>query len=515
MKITFKPTEPIKIALLAVGGDGGGVLTGWITQLAESKGYWAQYTYIAGVAQRTGATVYYIELFPQKEQKDGSLPQRPVLSQMPAPQDVDILLATELMEAGRSIQRGFVSKKTTIIFSTNRNLAIREKENAGDGIADSNTVFELTKKYAKKSLFGNLKLIAIKNGSVISSSLFGALAASKTLPFQKEEYIEIIKKGGKGIHQSINSFNEAYQYVEGFMAQPKPYKPDMQAAKFQPLPEQTSSKKLEKILEEIKVSFPAPIQHIVWHGVNHLVDFQGLAYSKKYLEKVKKIVQLDSKEKNYVLSQQIAKYLATAMSYDDLIFVADEKTRKSREEEVYQQVGAKPDEIVNTLDYLHPGFEEITGFMPLKIGRYFEKSEKWKKRYEKYLDKDRRMHSTGFFNFLMLYFIGGLRRWRMKTLRHHQEMENISSWLQNIKNVVDANYNLAVLLANAYRLKKGYGDTYNRGHSKFWAITNFAMDHKNNAETNAYVEHLINLGLQKHKTEDLKHKIIEIESQLN
>lgn len=507
-----KVPEPIKIALLAVGGDGGGVLTEWITKLAEGKGYWAQYTYIAGVAQRTGATVYYIELYPLKEMEVGA--DLPILSQMPAPQDVDILLATELMEAGRSIQRGFVSKKTTMVFSTNRTLAIREKEHAGDGLSDGNKVFEMTEKYAKKSLFGNLKLIASKNGSVISSSLFGALAASNTLPFKKEHYIETIRKGGRGINQSIASFNEAYKYVKDFIAQPKPYKPDDAPAQFSQLPQETSSTKLNAVLQEIKINFPLPVQPIVWHGVNHLIDFQGLDYSKKYLEKVEEILLLDSDKKNYKLSQQVAKYMATGMSYDDLIFVADEKTRKSREEEVYKQVGAQPDEIVNTLDYLHPGYEEVTGFLPKRMGTYFAESEKWKQRYDKYLNKDRRMHSTGFFNFIMLYIMGGLRGWRLKSLRHYQEIENVESWLNNIKSVAKTNYDLSVLLANTYRLKKGYGDTYNRGHSKFWAINNFAMQHKNHSKINDCTEHLINLGLQKHKVADLKSAIKDLESLL-
>ena len=50
----------IKLAVLAVGGQGGGVLADWITDVAERSGYIAQSTSVAGVAQRTGATIYYI-----------------------------------------------------------------------------------------------------------------------------------------------------------------------------------------------------------------------------------------------------------------------------------------------------------------------------------------------------------------------------------------------------------------------------------------------------------------------
>ena len=44
---------------------GGGVLADWIVDLAEHNGYIAQATSVAGVAQRTGATIYYVEMFPR------------------------------------------------------------------------------------------------------------------------------------------------------------------------------------------------------------------------------------------------------------------------------------------------------------------------------------------------------------------------------------------------------------------------------------------------------------------
>ena len=66
--------QPIKIAILAMGGEGGGVLADWIVDLAEANGYLAQTTSVPGVAQRTGATIYYVELFPRNEaEADGAL----------------------------------------------------------------------------------------------------------------------------------------------------------------------------------------------------------------------------------------------------------------------------------------------------------------------------------------------------------------------------------------------------------------------------------------------------------
>src|SRR5262245_11750075 len=124
----------IKLAILAVGGQGGGVISDWIVELAEHNGWYAQSTSVPGVAQRTGATIYYIEMVPEGE-------GTPVLSLMPAPGDVDVVLAAELMEAGRAMQRGIVTPdRTTLIASTHRTLAVIEKVMPGSGIFDREPV---------------------------------------------------------------------------------------------------------------------------------------------------------------------------------------------------------------------------------------------------------------------------------------------------------------------------------------------------------------------------------------
>ena len=56
--------RPITILIAALGGEGGGVLTDWIVAAASQLGFPVQSTSIPGVAQRTGATTYYIEIVP-------------------------------------------------------------------------------------------------------------------------------------------------------------------------------------------------------------------------------------------------------------------------------------------------------------------------------------------------------------------------------------------------------------------------------------------------------------------
>jgi indolepyruvate ferredoxin oxidoreductase beta subunit len=113
--------RPITIAVLAIGGQGGGVLVDWIVALAEHEGWRAQSTSVPGVAQRTGATIYYVEAI------SADAGREPVFSGMAAPGDVDIVIAAEWMEAGRAIQRGLVTPdRTVLIASTHRTFAVSE-----------------------------------------------------------------------------------------------------------------------------------------------------------------------------------------------------------------------------------------------------------------------------------------------------------------------------------------------------------------------------------------------------
>ena len=133
----------LKIAILAVGGQGGGVLTDWIISLAEANGYVAQSTLVPGVAQRTGATIYYVEMLPDPG-------VTPVFGLTPAPGDVDIVIASEIMGAGRAVTRGFVTDdRTHVVASSHRIFAMSEKTVPGDGILASDPVVSRARQAAR------------------------------------------------------------------------------------------------------------------------------------------------------------------------------------------------------------------------------------------------------------------------------------------------------------------------------------------------------------------------------
>ena len=95
----------------ALGGEGGGVLADWLVAAAQQAGLPVQATSVPGVAQRTGATTYYIELFHQPAPPG----RQPVLALMPVPGRVDVVLASELLEGVRVVERGFVDDQRTML----------------------------------------------------------------------------------------------------------------------------------------------------------------------------------------------------------------------------------------------------------------------------------------------------------------------------------------------------------------------------------------------------------------
>src|SRR5882762_10941815 len=195
--------RPVTIAVLAMGGQGGGVLVDWIVALAERQGWFAQSTSVPGVAQRTGATIYYIELI-AREANSG---RHPVLSLMPAPGKVDIVIGAELMEAGRAILRGLVSPdRTLLITSSHRALAIVEKSAPGDGLADADQVYAAANAAAKRFIAFDMADVAETSGSVVSAVRFGALAGSGALPFAIEDYEATIRAAGVGVDGSLRAF---------------------------------------------------------------------------------------------------------------------------------------------------------------------------------------------------------------------------------------------------------------------------------------------------------------------
>ena len=356
--------RPITVAVLAMGGQGGGVLVDWIVALAERRGWVAQSTSVPGVAQRTGATIYYIEMIAP----DANKPDRyPVLSLMPAPGKVDIVIGAELMEAGRAILRGLVSPdRTLLIGSSHRSLAVIEKTAPGDGTADAGQVYEAANVAAKRFIAFDMAEIAEATGSVVSSVLFGALAGSGALPFANEDFEATIRSAGVGVDASLRAFAVGRERAVAALKQDPKTKPTVKPplAKRFPRLEPIGRADYDALVERARQLVPEQLHGIVAAGLQRVVDFQDVAYGREYLDRLAAMPLAATN-----LLQAYAKYLAVAMAYDDVIRVADLKTRAGRFDRVRHEARAADDQIISITEFFHPRIEEMAGLLPTSAWR--------------------------------------------------------------------------------------------------------------------------------------------------
>ena len=203
--------RPITIQVSAIGGEGGGVLSSWIVNAAKNAGLPVQSTSIPGVAQRTGATIYYIEIYPVSIGSLGN--KRPVMALYPGVGDIDIMVASEIIEAGRAISNGFVTPdRTHLIASTHRVYAIGERSDMGDGRYDLKRLNDVAASRAKKTYFGDLREVARQNGVSLNAVLFGVLAGIGHLPMKLQDFRDAIEVSGIAVESNLKGFDIGYDF---------------------------------------------------------------------------------------------------------------------------------------------------------------------------------------------------------------------------------------------------------------------------------------------------------------
>jgi indolepyruvate ferredoxin oxidoreductase beta subunit len=451
---TTTDQRPITIAILAMGGEGGGVLAEWIVDTAEHAGYIAQMTSVPGVAQRTGATNYYVELFPKTGATSNT--RAPVLGLTPVAGDVDIVIASELMEAGRAVQRGLVTPdKTTFIVSTNRVYAMTERIALADGRVDSTALLEGCRSAAKRLIAYDMAQLAEATNSMISAVLFGALAGSKALPMQRMAFEAAIHRGGVGVKESVAAFSAGFAAAEG-AAVPVVAEP----------PQPAPSSKLAPLMAEAD-GYAEPARTYVRAGIERLADYQDIDYARDYLAKLKPIAEIDRRHGGGagLLLAETARELALGMAYEDTVRVAELKIRPSRFARVRAEVQAADGQIVEIAEFLHPRVQEIADTLPAGLGRWLLDTGWARRLVERFASSGRIVKTSSILGFLQLYAVASLKPTRRRSLRFANEHKFLSEWLHTIETVAASNYVLATEIATTRTLVKGYSDTHERGRA--------------------------------------------------
>jgi indolepyruvate ferredoxin oxidoreductase beta subunit len=441
--------RPVCILVAAMGGEGGGVLADWLIDAATRADFPVQSTSVPGVAQRTGATTYYVEIFPRSRSALGG--REPVLSLTPVPGQLDVVAASELVEAGRAIQSGYVDpQRTTLVASTHREYAISEKAAMSDGRYDSSRIVDAAGQRSQRAVLFDMRALAQKNGTVINTVLFGALAGAGVLPFDRAACEEAIRRLGKAVETSLRGFAAGFDAASGRVAAADRLDATVRASA--PLPPRAAR-------------LPVALHDVLAAGVALTNEFQDAAYAEVYLDRVERLAAAEAARgsSSFEATREAARYLALWMAYEDVIRVAQLKTRRDRLARVRREVGARDGEPMRVTEYLKPGLDEIASLLPPAAAAWLRRSSEgrtWHRGLHVRTDTVR--------GFLMLCMLRSLRPWRRRTSRYVEEQATIERWLGAVETALPGPKALELALCG--NLVKGYGDTSRRGHRNLDAI---------------------------------------------
>ncbi len=449
--------RPLTILIAALGGEGGGVLTDWIVAAAASQGFPVQSTSIPGVAQRTGATTYHIELVPMRVSASD---RRPILALAPGVGDVDVVVASELMEAGRAIAGGFVTPdRTTTIASTSRSYLVVEKMAMADGRYDQDRLVAAVEKNSQKTLLLDLEAIARESGAMINAAMLGAIAGAGALPIPTEAYEAAIRADGKAVEANLRGFRAGFDAAQAGSRR-----------RAEPLKRQRAASASLADLEREIADMPEAARAFMTEGVCRLAAYQDIDYARLYIDRLKPIRDADTNAAaDGRLLAATARQLALRMSYEDVIRVAQAKIDPSRFERIARELGVKPEQTFTVTEFLKPGIDEFCSILPPTIAHAVLS---FAERHPAFGGAHWGMavNSASISGYLRFKLLGALRRFRRKTFRFQEEQREIKAWLDLIAQAAPLSAELAIEIAECARLIKGYGDTHKRGSGNYRAI---------------------------------------------
>ncbi len=444
--------RPLCILVCALGGEGAGVLSEWLFDTAIHAGHSAQSTSMPGVAQRDGATTCYIEVSPQP---DSALQgRRPTFSLNAVPGTIDLLVSSELLATLRQVAAGMVSpERTQVITAASRALTAAETVRPRDERANSAALKATLLRHARSAELLDLAEMARRADTVTSAVMFGAVAASGVLPFERRAYEDTIRASGKGdnaIRASLKGFALAYDTVARRRQQAS-----LLDSAFQTLPPGAPP------------AGPAPDLRALARV--RLTEYQDSAYARLYEERLSRVAAAEAAAdpaglERGAITEETTRWLALWMAFDDIARVAALKLRASRQRRVRPEVGALPDEIVRRIDHFRPGVPEIAALLPAGPAQWL-------------IGWDRRRIARGAVAWALPLPLGthtvlGALAWRVmaslkgvrrRGSRYALEQQLITQWLQAIEQGARAHWALGHELALCGRLIKGYGSTNERG----------------------------------------------------
>ena len=456
--------QPLALSVLvcALGGEGGGVLTQWLVDAARLAGFPAQATSIPGVAQRTGATTYYLEIYPLKTE---ALKGREIVFGLnPLPGKLDLLISSELLEAARQVSSGMSSKESTVVISSSaRVLTTAEKMNLGDGRVNAQQLLGLLEQFSRAHHVLDMARLTQDAGTIVSAVMLGCMAASGVLPMARAFYESAIGQGSKSQQASLKGFElgfeaikaqlEQRQYLDSVLGQAAQHRPPGPA-----LP------------VDIAARFPVALHALLGVAYQRVLDYQGASYAQLYVQRLLKIQAAEHtvEPTSTKVTAESLRALAVLMCFDDLIQVADFKSRASRFERVGKEVKRDPGDLLKIYDHFKPGIPELASLLPTSASRALLAWDRARQsRGNSPLSLPLKIAAHSVLGLLMLKVLAACKVFRPWSARFADEQVLIEDWVSRVVAGTRESLQLGFEITLCARLIKGYGSTHERGRENF------------------------------------------------
>ena len=488
-------TQPISILLCALGGEGGGVLADWLVEAARHGGFAAQATSIPGVAQRTGATTYYLEIFPTPISELGG--HRPVFGLNPLPGRLDLLVSSELLETSRQISLGLCSADRTLLISaSNRALTTHEKMQMGDGRIDDATLLQLLQQHSRTSHVLDMVGLTREAGTVVSAVMLGCIAASRVLPLRREDFEYAIHEGMTKEHQSASQqaslrwFALAWDAMQAQSTQSKFV--DAVLTHKAPASKVVSAHPY-KLSPELAAAFPPAMHEVLGLGVARLMDYQGAKYVSLYVQRLREVLASEQRhhpQEACAVTQETARWLALWMAFDDIVRVADLKSRASRWQRVRVEVKAKADDVLKVYDHFKPGVPEFAALLPKVFALALLRWDRQRSaKGLRPLALPIKIGTHSVIGMMLLRILASFKWLRVLGNRYAEEQAMIDVWLQAVVRGTQEDVQLGLALAQCGQLIKGYGTTNERGRDNLLHILRHLAPHDVSVDAPSSVTH--------------------------
>jgi indolepyruvate ferredoxin oxidoreductase beta subunit len=216
-------------------------------------------------------------------------------------------------------------------------------------------------------------------------------------------------------------------------------------------------------------SFPGTVQEMFGLGYARLLEYQDKAYAELYVQRLHRVLAAEREAdplgvRGHETTTEMARWLALWMAFDDIVRVADLKSRASRWARVEGEVKVGDDDLLKVYDHFKPGVPEFAALLPPTLATRLQAWDR--KRVARGLQPwamPLKVGTHSVFGMLALRTLAAMKWLRPRGSRYATEQQMIGQWLDGVVQGTRRAWQLGHEIALCGRLIKGYGSTNERG----------------------------------------------------